>query len=117
MSDWPRLNKCRVLDGFYASTASDGFNGLFYLTINGVFLKIIASDGMSWEHVSVSIAGSTQPSSWSIMSQVKDLFFEPEEWVVQYHPAKSEYVNTHPGCLHLWKCIDREMPTPPIECV
>jgi len=68
---------------------------------------------MGWQHVSVSIEGSSQPPSWSIMSQVKDLFWEPEDCVVQFHPPHSRYVDNHPGCLHLWRCIDgREQPMP-----
>jgi hypothetical protein len=45
------------------------------------------------------------------MCQIKDLFFEPEDCVVQFHPAKSQYRNFHPGCLHLWK-PDCGMPVP-----
>lgn len=33
----------------------------------------------------------------------KDMFFKEDEIVVQYHPAKSEYVNNMPNCLHLWR--------------
>jgi hypothetical protein len=33
--------------------------------------------------------------------------------VVQYHPAKSEYVNNMPNCLHLWRPVNEAMPTPP----
>jgi hypothetical protein len=48
------------------------------------------------------------------MCAVKDLFWNDEDVVVQFHPAKSTYVNNHPGCLHLWRCTDgREFPTPP----
>ena len=47
------------------------------------------------------------------MCQVKDLFWEEEEVVVQFHPKKSEYVNMHEGCLHLWRSTEKEFPTPP----
>lgn len=115
MIDWNFLNKARVSDpsfGPYASTPSDGFNGFFCFRLNGLPVKCIVSDGSGWQHVSVSIEGSTQPPSWSIMCQVKDLFWEPEDWVAQFHPAQSEYVNNHPGVLHLWKCLDKEFPKP-----
>lgn len=113
MSDLPLLNKCRLKSGPYGSTESDGFNGFFCLLVNGLKIKVLSGIGCGWHHVSVSIHDSDQPPSWSVMCQVKDLFYEPEDWVVQYHPAKSEYVNFHLGVLHLWKCLDREMPTPP----
>lgn len=47
------------------------------------------------------------------MCAVKDLFFEPEDCVIQYHPPKSEYVNHHPGCLHLWMPLNEKIPLPP----
>jgi hypothetical protein len=48
------------------------------------------------------------------MCAIKDMFFEPEEAAVQYHPAKSQYVNNHPYCLHLWRPNNgTDLPTPP----
>jgi hypothetical protein len=114
MADWKKVNGGRVREGAMASDDSYGFNGSFRFVINGVRIKVIASDGMGWQHVSVSINDSTFTPSWQIMCIVKDLFWEPEDVVVQFHPRASEYVNHHPGCLHLWRCIDgREFPTPP----
>ena len=37
------------------------------------------------------------------MCFVKNLFWGEDETVVQFHPPKSEYVNNHPYCLHLWR--------------
>lgn len=39
--------------------------------------------------------------------------FNENETVVQYHPAKSDYVNNMPNCLHLWRPQDQPMPVPP----
>jgi hypothetical protein len=47
------------------------------------------------------------------MCHVKALFWDPEDWVVQYHPAESEYVNNHPHTLHLWRPTAATLPTPP----
>ena len=113
MSDWKFLNANRVRSGEFASEDSDGFNGAFQITVNGLPIGIIASDGEGWRHVSVSIIGSKLPPSWSVMCQVKDLFWGPEDWVVQFHPAQSEYVNNHPGVLHLWQPINQPLPKPP----
>ncbi len=41
------------------------------------------------------------------------MFFNEDETVVEYHPAKSEYVNNIPNCLHLWRPLNEHMPTPP----
>lgn len=80
-----------------------------------------ASDG--WEHVSVSLISLDQSAKisrcprWNEMCEIKKLFFEPEEVVMQLHPAESNYVNIHPYVLHLWKPVDQEIPTPPIYMV
>lgn len=47
------------------------------------------------------------------MCWVKDLFWDAEECVVQFHPPASQYINCHPHCLHLWKPIGGNVPTPP----
>src|SRR3954463_731637 len=74
----------------------------------GERLRIIASGADAddwlahgWEHVSVSTR--RRPPNWQEMCFVKDLFWEPEECVVQFHPPRSEYINNHPHCLHLWR--------------
>jgi len=103
--------------GPYASTPEDGFNGMFFLSIFGAKVKAMASDGGGWRHVSVSIDKCSQPPSWAIMCAVKDLFFEPEDCVIQFHPPKSDYVNNHTGCLHLWQPIGVPIPMPPKEFV
>ena len=107
-------NKYRVTKGDLASNASHGNNGAFIirrLDKNTVF-KVIASDGLFWEHVSVSKPDGLLPT-WSDMCFIKDLFWDGEDCVVQYHPPKSEYVNNVHNCLHLWRPINQEIPRPP----
>ena len=72
---------------------------------------IIASWGGGWEHVSVSL--KKRCPTWDEMCMIKDIFWSDDECVVQFHPHKSEYVNTHPYCLHLWKKIGEDYETPP----
>src|SRR5687768_16455044 len=104
MSEWKYLNRHRVRTAMFATNDSDGCNGAFCLMLNGKKVKVIASDGMGWKQVSVSFHDTpTFTPSWEIMCRIKDLFWEPEDVVVQFHPAKSDYVNQHPGCLHLWQ--------------
>lgn len=64
-------------------------------------LNVVASIDDGWEHVSVSLQ-HRQPT-WDEMCFVKRKFWEDEEMIIQYHPKKSEYVNVHKYCLHLWK--------------
>lgn len=115
--DWKRINKARVREGVFASRDEDGFNGAFAFYVNGLPIKCIASDGSGWRHVSVSIHNSTMTPSWSVMAQIKHIFWGEDEWVTQFHPAAGEYVNNHPGCLHLWQPTDKPMPIPRPEMV
>jgi len=90
--------------------------GAFKLFVNGRSFLVIASNGCGWDHVSVSPCSQkrTVCPTWEEMSAIKDMFFEPEEAVVEYHPPKSEYVSNHPYCLHLWRPNDgRMIPMPP----
>lgn len=53
---------------------------------------VVWSFGGGWEHVSVSFA--SRCPTWDEMCEVKDIFWTPEECVVQYHPpAKTGDVN------------------------
>ena len=90
----------------------DATNGIFVVKLkNSQVVRVQASDGMGWEHVSVS--RQDRCPTWNEMCQVKDLFWDEDDCVVQYHPPKSDYVNLHPYCLHLWRPIGVEMPRPP----
>lgn len=62
---------------------------------------IVAPTDQEWQHVSVSIDGKKLPS-WNEMCWVKDLFWEPNETVVQFHPDERESVNNY-EVLHLWR--------------
>lgn len=73
--------------------------------------------GPPWEHVSVSVPRKHRCPTWEEMCWVKDLVWEPEECVVQFHPPASEYRNFHPYCLHLWKPAGVEVPRPPAVTV
>jgi len=108
-------NEYRIRDGELGSTDEAGNNGAFLIPYQSFMLRVIASDGMGWEHVSVSLPNRTP--NWREMCFIKDLFWDVEDVVIQYHPAKSEYVNVHDNCLHMWKPVGVELPTPPKELV
>lgn len=75
------------------------------------WLLVIASSSLGWEHVSVSL--KDRCPTWEEMCYIKNLFWEKEDTVVQYHPAESDYVNLHPYCLHLWSPTMQALPIPP----
>lgn len=74
-------------------------------------MAVIASWGGGWDHVSVSKPHCCP--SWEEMNHVKNLFFRSDEVAIQYHPAKADYKNVHPHCLHLWRPQDEDVPAPP----
>lgn len=90
----------------------DGGMGEIYQAGNR-FCSVIWSYGGGWEHVSIAPYKRSHTPTWEEMCRVKDMFFHDDEVVVQYHPAKSDYVNNVTNCLHLWRSTDKEMPTPP----
>ena len=61
----------------------------------------------------LSVSLRNRCPTWDEMCLVKDIFWQDDECVVQFHPPKSEYVNLHPYCLHLWKKICGTFETPP----
>jgi hypothetical protein len=89
----------------------DGFAAFFVQPYRPGQFAIIASWGMGWEHVSASL--KNRCPTWEEMCRIKDIFWGDGECVVQYHPPKTEYVNNHPYCLHLWKKTDGDFETPP----
>lgn len=90
-------------------------SGTFLLAYNGELLRVIASIGMGWDHVSVSV--EDRIPTWEEMDFVKRKFFREDEWAVQYHPAPSAHINCHPFCLHLWRPHKHTLPTPPVNLV
>ena len=109
-----KLEDGRVREGDYGSDPSWGSYGAFFIHGPcGCELKIIASGGdeTGWEHVSIST--QRRSPNWQEMCFVKNLFWEPEECVMQLHPPESTYVNNHQFCLHLWRPTKETIPLPP----
>ena len=109
----PKLIDGRIRKGEFASDGSYGLTGAFVVFgPRGEWLRIIADNtDAAWEHVSVSTTHRTP--NWTEMCFVKNLFWNEDECVIQYHPPKKDYVNCHPYCLHLWKPLKHVIPMPP----
>lgn len=90
---------------------SDGFGGSFYDKKSRCNLNFIMSWGAGFEHCSVSLPNRCP--SWEQMCAIKELFWRDDETCMELHPAKENYVNNHPYCLHIWKPINKEIPLPP----
>ena len=105
------IERFRITEGMLGSSESSGNNGMFSVDLMTGVATVVVSDGLGWEHVSVSFP--LRVPTWDEMCVIKDLFWGDDEVVIQYHPAKSDYVNNHNHCLHLWKPIGIEIPVPP----
>lgn len=116
-------NTYRIRTGRTATQNSSGNNGAFWVPNKtgkrGVLapLRVIASDGLYWEHVSVSLP--ERCPSWQEMCFIKHMFWDAEDAVMQLHPPESSYVNNHPYCLHLWRPVPplQQIPLPPVDSV
>ena len=108
-------NQYRVKSGRMASDDSMPDCGAFFvpnkLARSGPPLRVIAAAGDGWEHVSVSLPNRCP--SWEEMAYIKGLFWSDDMCVMQLHPPRSEHINNHPYCLHLWRPLEREIPRPP----
>jgi hypothetical protein len=115
------VERYRTTDGPLASDTSYGNNGAFAVPglQSGTLFSVIASDGDGWEHVSVVVVmrRGTRVPTWAEMCHIKALFWTEDEAVLQYHPAKADYVNIHPHVLHLWRPIGVTVLTPPVYMV
>ena len=89
----------------------DGFDGYYTDPVSGKQYYFVFSWGLGWEHLSVSRPHQTP--SWDIMCKLKEIFWNDDEACVEYHPAKKDYVNFHEHCLHIWRPINKKLPTPP----
>ena len=112
-------NKYRVRTGEFRTDDDCNFGAFFIpVSLGKAPLKIIATDGMDaeqfgppWEHVSVSLPNRCP--TWEEMAFVKSQFWDDTDCVIQYHPPRSEYVNNHRFCLHLWRPVGVSLPMPP----
>ena len=108
-------NQYRLRKGYMASSDAMGNNGAFLAKgpdrKESCPLQIIASDGLGWEHVSVSLPHRCP--TWAEMCFVKSLFWDSEDCVMQLHPPEADWVNNHSYCLHLWRPVGSDIPRPP----
>lgn len=128
-------------DGF---GANGGFM-VSHPKINNYVFFCMVSDQLGWDHVSITlhqkktnihrskvyVGGRTKIvkktneyydpvgrcPTWEEMCFIKSVFWEDEEEVVQFHPAKKDHVNNHQYCLHLWRPTIHRIDLPPKEFV
>lgn len=95
------------------SGCEPALGGAFFIPspATGTTLKVIASVGEGWDHVSVSLPNRCP--NWTEMERVKRLFFRDDETAMQLHVPPTDHINNHPFCLHLWRPLVGSIPRPP----
>jgi hypothetical protein len=105
----------RVTRGPFASRVRDGNNGAFFIPTRPGQppLKVIASDGEGWDHVSVSLPDRCP--TWDEMCRIVAMFWDEGDCVMQLHPPRANWISNHPYCLHLWRPtrLGVDVPMPP----
>jgi hypothetical protein len=107
----PNLEKYRRDHPFYVEAPAGSIEGFFVIPYGDQIIAVISGSGENWDHVSASLKNRTP--TWQEMNWIKNLFFEPEETVIQIHPPQSQYVNVASNALHLWRCWDQVIKLPP----
>lgn len=94
-------------------SAGDETCGVFAIpsAIDRAELRVVASAGEGWDHVSVSRANRCP--NWLEMEQIKRMFFAESEAAMQIHVPTADHISVHPHCLHLWRPHDQPIPRPP----
>lgn len=110
-----RVRTQEVLDMY--GTWGDHTAGAFMVPHRrtGTTLKVIASSGEGWDHISISTPNRTP--NWTEMQFIYRLFFAPDETVWEYHVPLDKHINKHPFTLHLWRKHNFDMPLPPAEFI
>lgn len=104
-----KLRYIRRAEGMRVEQATI-YGGTGTVTLGGWTGSVIWScEEGEWEHVSVCPYDHSIVPSWNDMCTLKDIFFDDEEVVLQFHPKKSQYVNIMENCLHLWRPKDRQL--------
>ena len=85
----------------------DGARFVRILTRQSVILsESVELDGRTWVHFST--ARPDRVPNWDELVEAKELFLGAESKAVQVLAPRSEWVNIHPYCLHLFVCLDAD---------
>ncbi len=95
-----KAERCRV------AGHGQGNNGFFIVPCCDHMLRVQVSDGMGWDHVSVSLP--YRCPTWEEMEFIANLFFRDDETAMQLHVPASEHLSYHPYCLHWWRPQSRD---------
>ncbi len=99
------------LKHYAVETGIDGGAYLIRHNPTNVQLRVIASHGGGWDHVSVSLP--KRCPNWTEMEFIKRMFFGADEIAMQLHVEPKDHISIHSNCLHIWRPQNAEIPMPP----
>jgi hypothetical protein len=107
-----RLRGQDIIDQF--GSTGDHETGAFIIPVPGQMtaLRVLASAGEGWDHISVSPVGQQRTPTWAEMEIAKKAFFG-DVVAMQLHLPASDHVNCHPYTLHVWIPHTVKIPLPP----
>lgn len=105
------LEKLRIDHPMYVKQIQGSIEGCFMIPYGNKNLLVISGCGEGWDHVSVSLRHRCP--TWEEMSFIKNLFWEQDELVYQFHPPIQDYINIGKTVLHLWKSWNQDIRLPP----
>lgn len=78
---------------------------------------ISTKDRRGWNHVSIHLQNDlgeciTKVPSHEDMQVIRNLFFNSEDLVQEFHPEKKDYINNHSYTLHLWESTEEKVEKP-----
>jgi hypothetical protein len=117
MRDLHNLDLFRIRDSFVLESYGsygDGGNGAFIIPVPGQItaLKVVASNGEGWDHISVSVNGEPRTPTWAEMEIAKKAFLG-DVTAMQLHLTAKDHISCHPYTLHIWRPHNRDIPLPP----
>lgn len=89
----------------------DGVAFLTRMTAGSEVLRVLASCGYGWDHVSVSTRHRCP--TWEEMEFVRSICFHDHETAMQLSVPRKDHIDHHPHCLHLWRPHEAAIPRPP----
>lgn len=97
--------------GWYYHPDADDVLENRYSEVRVILNVMRYGDGRPWAHLSMSRRDKKLPT-WEQLREVKELFLGKQRKAIQVLPPADQYVNIHPGVLHLFCCLSDEDPLP-----
>jgi len=86
----------------------DGYLAAHNFTRQSVIVsEAVELDGKRWVHLSTAFP--SRLPTWAELVKTKELFLGEESRALQIVAPRSEWVNIHPYCLHLFVCLDGDV--------